>query len=312
MSKKKVLCPGEALIDFVATEGLGSLETSNDFIKKAGGAPANAAGAMTKLGVDAYFMGAVGNDPFGDFLKKTMESYNINTEYLEQIDYKPTTLAFVSLTEEGERDFKFNRGADAKLEIKNVHGLDKFDCFHFASATAFMGEELEHSYDMLLEYAKTNNKLVTFDANYRDALFGDNQEKFIAKCKEYIASSDIVKLSDEEATLISGESDLIAAGEMLQQLSGKYVLITLGANGTYLFSNQGMNHITTEKVEMVDSTGAGDAFIGTVVALAVKEQELTLERMKEIVKIANKVGAITTQNYGALESIPNLKDLDIN
>ncbi len=306
---KKVLCPGEALIDFVATEGLGNLEISNDFVKKAGGAPANAAGAMAKLGVDAYFMGAVGNDPFGDFLKNTMESYNINTKFLEQIDYKPTTLAFVSLTEDGERDFKFNRGADAKLELKGVHDLNQFDCFHFASATAFMGEELEHSYDMLLEYAKSNNKLVTFDANYRDALFGDNQEKFIAKCKEYITNSDIVKLSDEEATLISGESDLIAAGETLQALSGKYLLITLGAEGTYLFSNQGMDHITTKKVEMVDSTGAGDAFIGTVVALAVKEQELTLERMKEIVKIANKVGAITTQNYGALESIPSLEDI---
>ncbi len=307
---KKVLCPGEALIDFVATEGLGNLEISNDFVKKAGGAPANAAGAMAKLGVDAYFMGAVGNDPFGDFLKNTMESYNINTKYLEQIDM-PTTLAFVSLTEDGERDFKFNRGADSQLKLKDTVDLSQFDCFHFASATAFMGEQLERSYDMLLEFARNNNKLVTFDANYRDALFGENQEKFITKCKEYITNSDIVKLSDEEATLISGESDLIAAGETLQALSGKYLLITLGAEGTYLFSNQGMEHITTEKVEMVDSTGAGDAFIGTVVALAVKEQELTLERMKEIVRIANKVGAITTQNYGALESIPTLADIEL-
>ncbi len=308
---KKVLCPGEALIDFVATEGLGNLEDSNDFVKKAGGAPANAAGAMAKLGVEAYFMGAVGNDPFGNYLKKTMETYKIKTDYLEQIDYKPTTLAFVSLTADGERDFKFNRGADAKLEVKTVSRLEQFDCIHFASATAFMGEELETSYDILLEYAKTNNKLVTFDANYRDALFGDNQEKFITKCKEYIASSDIVKLSDEEALLISGETDLVAAGKALQALSGKYLLITLGAEGTYLFSNQGMEHITTEKVEMVDSTGAGDAFIGTVVALAVQEQSLSLERVKEIVKIANKVGAITTQSYGALESIPSLVELNI-
>lgn len=308
---KKVLCPGEALIDFVATEGLGNLEDSNNFTKKAGGAPVNAAGAMAKLGVEAYFMGAVGNDPFGNFLKKTMETYNIKTDYLDQIDDKPTTLAFVSLTADGERDFKFNRGADAKLEIQAVKSLDKFDCVHFASATAFMGEGLETSYDILLQYAKQKNKLISFDANYRDALFGDNQEKFISKCKEYIASSDIVKLSDEEAMLISGETDLVTAGEKLQKLSGKYMLITLGSNGTYLFYTQGMEHITTEKVEMVDSTGAGDAFIGTVIALAIQEQTLGLERMKKIVKIANKVGAITTQSYGALESIPSLSELNI-
>lgn len=308
---KKVLCPGEALIDFVATEGLGNLETSNQFVKKAGGAPANAAGAMAKLGVEAYFMGAVGNDPFGDFLKKTMETYNINTEFLKQIGHLPTTLAFVSLTADGERDFKFNRGADAALEVEATTNLEKFDGFHFASATAFMGEELERSYDSLLKYAKDNNKLVTFDANYRDALFGDNQQKFISKCKKYIANSDIVKLSDEEARLISGESDLVAAGKSLQALSGNYLLITLGAEGTYLFHNDGLEHITTESVEMVDSTGAGDAFIGTVVALTVQEEKLTLNRMKEIVAIANKVGAITTQNYGALESIPSLDQIGL-
>lgn len=307
----KILCPGEALIDFVATEGLGNLEASKDFVKKAGGAPANAAGAMAKLGVDAYFMGAVGTDPFGDFLKNTMESYNINTKYLYQIAYKPTTLAFVSLTENGERDFKFNRGADVELQINDTEDLAQFDCFHFASATAFMGGELEKTYDQLLDFATSNNKLVTFDANYRDALFGSNQTKFISKCKEYIAKSDIVKLSDEEASLISGENDIVKAGEQLQLLSGKYLLITLGADGTYLFSKQGMEHITTEKVEMVDSTGAGDAFIGTVVALAVKEDNLSLERMKDIVAIANKVGAITTQNYGALESIPSLDELGL-
>lgn len=297
---KKVLCPGEALIDFVATEGLGNLEYSSEFIKKAGGAPANAAGAMAKLGVEAYFRGAVGEDPFGNLLKKTMEAYNIKTDYLEQIGYKPTTLAFVSLTADGERDFKFNRGADAKLDLDITINLNQFDCIHFASATAFMGDKLETTYDSLLEYAKQNNKLITFDANYRDALFADNQDKFICKCKEYITNSDIVKLSDEEALIIIGETDLITAGETLQALSGKYLLITLGSEETYLFSNQGMKHITTDKVVMVDSTGAGDAFIGTVVALAVQEQILSLERMKDIVRVANKVGAITTQSYGAL------------
>ncbi len=303
----KILCPGEAVIDFVASEALGNLEDSLEFIKKAGGAPANAAGAMVKLKADAYFMGTVGDDPFGNFLKQTMENYQINTTFLKQVKDAPTTLAFVSLTADGERDFVFNRGADACLKVDDTIDLSIFDCFHFASATAFLGGELECSYDYLLKYASEHKKLVTFDANYRDALFATNTSKFISSCKRYIAQSDIVKLSEEEAILISGESDLLTAGRTLQQLGGKYLLITLGAKGTYLFHNEGYEHIPSIKVTMVDSTGAGDAFIGTVVALAVKEEKLTVDKMKEIVLIANKVGALTTENYGALQSIPDLE-----
>lgn len=307
---KKVLCPGEALIDFVAIEALGNLKDSSEFVKKAGGAPANAAGAMAKFGVEAYFMGSVGNDPFGQFLKETLATYNINITHMQSIDV-PTTLAFVSLTTDGERDFKFNRGADSKLKIEDETILQSFDCFHFASATAFLGDELKISYDQILEYGIKHNKLITFDANYRDALFGDQTELFITECRRYISHSHITKVSDEEAILLTGIDDLIEAGTKLQQLSGNYVLLTLGANGTYLFSNQGMIHIPSQPVKMVDSTGAGDAFIGTVVALAVKEQQLSLEKMIEIVTIANQVGAITTTKYGALESIPSLDEIEM-
>ncbi len=308
----KVLCPGEALIDFVAVEALGDLSLSNKFEKKAGGAPANAAGAMQKFGVEAYFMGAVGNDPFGEFLKRELDKHNINTKFMHLIDNVPTTLAFVSLTKDGERDFVFNRGADAKLTLVEPAVLAEFDCMHFASATAFLGDELEKTYNQILEYALANNKLVTFDANYREALFGDQKELFINNCLHYIKHSDIVKLSEEEAVLLTSNPDIIEAGTMLQRLNNKYVLITRGARGTSLFSPEGHTYIDTTPVQMVDSTGAGDAYIGTVVALATQAETLSVEKMIEIVKIANRVGALTTQNYGALESIPTLSKLDLS
>lgn len=305
----KVLCPGEALIDFVASENK-LLSKSNNFLKKAGGAPANAAGAMTKLGVDAYFMGTVGKDPFGEYLKSEMEKFNINTSYVSVANESFTTLAFVSIDEHGERDFIFSRGADSMLKIEDTSIVDQFDCIHFASATAFLGGELELSYEKLLHEATIRGKLITFDANYRDALFADKQEYFVKKCKEYIAKSNIVKLSDEEAVLISGIDDLKSAGIEISKLGCDFLLITLGSEGTYIFHKGEITHVESIKVKPVDTTGAGDAFIGTVVAKAVECETLDIENMERIVSIANKVGALTTENFGALESIPNITEIE--
>lgn len=305
---KKVLCPGEALIDFVATE-TEPLNTSNNFLKKAGGAPANAAGAIAKLGVDAYFVGTVGNDPFGIFLKEEMEKFNINTKYMFLLSEAFTTLAFVSVEKDGERDFVFSRGADSLLDLNDSNIIDEFDCVHFASATAFLGGKLETSYDQLLDDAFKANKLISFDANYRGALFEDNQDYFIKKCKEYISKSNIVKLSEEEAILISAENDLKQAGLKISQLGCDYLLITLGSKGTDIYYKNEIIHVDSINVKPIDTTGAGDAFIGAVIAQAVKSEDLNIDKMIKIVEVANKVGALTTQNYGALESIPNLDEI---
>ena len=202
---KKVLCPGEALIDFVSNEHGKALKDTSGFIRKAGGAPANVAAAISKLGADAYCCGTVGDDFFGEFLEETFKKNNINTEMMIKLKDKSTTLAFVSLKEDGDRDFKFMRNADSDLtfdEIKN--NLDQFDLFHFGSATAFLEGELKNTYYKLKDYALKNNKIITFDANYRDALFGEDKDTFVSCCKDFIKESKIVKLSDEEACLISG------------------------------------------------------------------------------------------------------------
>ena len=195
---KKVLCPGEALIDFVSMNAGKSLKATNGFIKKAGGAPANVAAAISKLGCEAYFCGSVGNDAFGEFLEDTLIANNINTELMFKLNDHNTTFAFVSLMKDGERDFEFARDADGYLPFEYIEKeLDRFDLFHFGSETAFLDGQLKETYYKIKDYALKNNKLISFDANYRDALFGDKQEVFINCCKEFIADSDIVKLSDE-------------------------------------------------------------------------------------------------------------------
>lgn len=298
---KKVICPGEALIDFVSMDIGKTLKATDGFIKKAGGAPANVAAAISKLGAEAYFCGTVGDDAFGGFLEDTLNNNNINTELLFKIKNN-TTFAFVSLMENGERDFEFARDADECLTFDMISDrLEEFDLYHFVSATAFMGGNLKDTYFKLKEYAKSNNKIISFDANYRESLFGNNKEEFIKCCKEFIVDSNIVKLSEEEAKLISGIEDIKEASQYIVNLGCENLMVTLGKEGTLLSNREKQILIKTKEVKMKDATGAGDAFIGAVIAQILNEPGKSMEK---IVEMANLVGGITTTKLGALESIP--------
>lgn len=298
---KKVICPGEALIDFVSMDIGKTLKATDGFIKKAGGAPANVAAAISKLGAEAYFCGTVGDDAFGGFLEDTLNNNNINTELLFKIKNN-TTFAFVSLMENGERDFEFARDADECLTFDMISDrLEEFDLYHFGSATAFMGGNLKDTYFKLKEYAKSNNKIISFDANYRESLFGNNKEEFIKCCKEFIVDSNIVKLSEEEARLISGIEDIKEASQYIVNLGCENLMVTLGKEGTLLSNREKQILIKTKEVKMKDATGAGDAFIGAVIAQILNEPGKSMEK---IVEMANLVGGITTTKLGALESIP--------
>ena len=290
---KKVICPGEALIDFVSIDLGKSLKETSGFLKKAGGAPANVAAAISKLGADAYFCGTVGNDAFGNFLEDTFKNNKINTELMFKLDTNNTTFAFVSLMEDGERDFEFARDADSRLTFDMIKdNLKKFDLYHFGSATAFLEGDLKKTYYKLKEYAKKNNKIISFDANYRESLFGNNKDEFIKCCIDFIKDSNIVKLSEEEAFLISGKNNIKEASEFI---------ITLGKEGALLTTKEKQVLVPTKELKMKDATGAGDAFMGAVLAQVV---ENPAKSMEEIVKTANIVGGITTTKIGALESIP--------
>lgn len=307
---KKVLCAGEALIDFVSNDKGESLKNTNGFIRKAGGAPANVAAAISKLGAEAYFCGTIGNDFFGEFLEETFKKNNINTEMMIKLNNRNTTLAFVSLKKDGDRDFKFMRDADAELNYDEIcNKLNQFDLFHFGSATAFLDGELKNTYYKLKDYAKENNKLITFDANYRDALFADNKEEFIKCCKDFIKDSNIVKLSDEEVVLVSGISNLEEAAKYIVSLGCENLIVTLGKKGALLTTREKQILIPTNEVKMVDATGAGDAFIGAVIAQVLDDNKKSME---DIIKIANLVGGITTTRIGALESIPTWDEIKIN
>lgn len=305
---KKVICIGEALIDFVSQDIGRSLKDTNSFIKKAGGAPANVAAAISKLGAQAYFCGSVGMDSFGVFLEETFKENNINTDLMFKLENRKTTLAFVSLMNDGERDFEFMRDADAEISFEIIEDkISGFDLFHFGSATAFLDGELKKTYYKAKDYAVQNNKIITFDANYRDALFSDKKDEFIECCKDFIKVSEIVKLSDEEACLISEEVDIKRASNKLIKLGCKNLIVTLGKDGAMLTTKDKQVIIPTKEVKMKDATGAGDAFIGAVLVQFLNDQE---KDMESIISLANLVGGITTTKFGALESIPTWEEVD--
>jgi len=310
--ESKVFCIGELLIDMVCVDNKG-LKAGEKFEKKAGGAPANVAASICKLGGNAYFLGQVGNDFFGTYLVEVLDSLNINTEML--VKAGSTTLALVGIDANGERNFDFLRGCDGDYSYDQIDTskIKESDIIHFGSATGFLDGELKKTYFSLLEYAKKNDIYVSFDPNYRDALIKNYMLKeFIEDCLKFLKVCDFTKLSDEELTLITKEKDLEAGVKKLHELGVKVVTITLGSKGTYLSVDGKSSIIPSIKIKQLDSTGAGDSFVGAVLKKVseIKDKEnITFEEWEKIITFANKVGAITCTNYGAIVSMPTLDEI---
>ncbi|MGA0828478.1 MAG: carbohydrate kinase family protein [Flavobacteriaceae bacterium] len=311
----KVICIGELLIDFVAEHHSGTIQEATHFVKKAGGAPANVACAVQRLGQSALFAGAVGGDPFGDFLAKMLTSEGVDTSFIQRSD-QFTTLAFVALSEQGERDFYFSRGADADLTA-DTNLLPLFDkaMVHFGSATAFLEGPLNETYRHYLGAAKEKAALISFDPNFRVDLWKSNKESFIRQSLPFISASDLCKFSEEEAFLLSGKDTHKEAANHFHQLGTKLVCITLGYQGTFVSLNGEQALVESVKVTAIDTTAAGDAFIGALLSQLAQHARVndllqSLKRLSPLVAFANKAGAFTTQSYGAIEALPYAKDLE--
>ncbi|MDC6388032.1 carbohydrate kinase [Maribacter sp. PR1] len=312
---KKVFCIGELLIDFVAENQGKNLSKAKEFTKKAGGAPANVACAISKLEGKSVFVGCVGDDPFGNFLLNVLEENNVDTT-MAQKSVVFTTLAFVSIDDDGERDFVFSRGADKELKYDPALKKEfKNNMVHFGAATAMLGGNLEEAYNRFFFDALTKDSFISFDPNYREDLWKKKEDVFIKKCMPFIQKSHLGKFSLEEAQLLSGKEDLNEACSVLHETGVAIIVVTLGKEGTLLSTKDFSKTIPSIEVAPVDTTGAGDSFIGCLLkqisthdsleALLDDETELT-----KMVAMANKAGAITTTNFGAIESLPTQKQLD--
>lgn len=304
---KKVACVGELLIDFACSDIDSNLSEGNNFIKKAGGAPANVACAVSRLGGEAKLAAKVGNDPFGQFLIDTVKNEGVDTTSVVVDQKQHTTLAFVALKHNGERDFSFIWGAHDKLQYADL-GEDFLDdtCILHLGA-ALVDSNIINLYRELITSAKKKNKLICFDPNFRDALWPESKHtRFIALSREFISHSDIVKVSEEEALIISGKTTVDKAAKTIADLGVRLVLITLGSSGTLMRINGTTSTIPTVKINAIDSTGAGDAFIGGVLYQISQDNSIlnSTDKVKKCVRFANKVGALTCNKIGAISALP--------
>ena len=315
----KVLCIGEALIDMICTDRGSRLADGQNFLKKAGGAPANVAAAIAALGGHVDMAAKVGKDPFGQHLIDLLNEMGVNTKWIIQDPNSFTTFAFVSLMEDGERDFYFNRGADGQLSMADLAtiNLNEYSIVHFGSATGFLPGPLQATYIDLLNKAKAAGALISFDPNYRHLLFPNNTASFITQSWHFIQSCDFFKLSDEEAMLITELDTVDAAAAALRSKTKAVFAITLGKEGTLLSTGHGTEIISSIPITAIDATGAGDAFVGAVLyqlngTKPADMQAIAIERWQTMITNANKAGARTCEYMGAMEAFKHLNNSIFN
>lgn len=312
---KKILCIGEALIDMICTDKGKSLSEGENFLKKPGGAPTNVAAAVAALGGEVELAAKVGVDPFGKHLVEVMQSFCVSTKWMLQDEKNFTTFAFVSLMENGERDFYFNRGADGQLSREEVNDIDlsEFSIVHFGSATGFLPGPLQTAYRSLLERALQQDIFIGFDPNYRSLLFQNNKPSFIDQSWNFLTGCHFFKVSDEEALLLTGKSSVTEAAAYFNEKTKAAFAITLGKEGTLLGLNGETEIIESIAIKPVDTTGAGDAFVGAVLY---QLSDLSMEQKKalkktdwqRIIRNANKAGARTCEYLGAMEAFKHLSN----
>ncbi|CAN5134960.1 carbohydrate kinase [soil metagenome] len=309
----KILCIGEALIDMICTDTGSTLAKGEHFLKKAGGAPTNVAAAIAALGGEVLLSAKVGADPFGQQLIDTMKDFGVSTLWMIQDKEHFTTFAFVSLMKDGERDFVFNRGADGQLSIDDLEGIELDQCSiaHFGSATAFLPGPLQQTYWDLLEKAKNKNIFISFDPNFRQLLWKSGTDQFIQQSWKFIEECHFFKVSEEEAMMITNSSSINDAAKLLSTRTKATFAITLGKAGTLLMNKNEKLIIETIPVKSIDSTGAGDAFVGAILYQLSNYslpmiQALSQKDWQHIVTNANKAGARTCEYMGAMEAFKHL------
>lgn len=311
MKHQSVTCFGELLIDMISTN-TGSLVDSEGFLKKFGGAPGNTASGLAKLGLPVSFIGKVGSDPFGHFLKASLEQYGVNTDGLVVSPDDRTTLAFVSLTEKGERDFYFFKGAHDTIIPSEVSLPENTNIFHFGSLTQ-ISVNANRTTEKLIGAAKKQGALISYDPNVREALWGDvHRARLIIL--DTAKKVNMLKVNEVEAQLLSKTTNVKDAAKKLYTENLDILLITHGEKGSYYKTAQYEGAIAAPKVDVVDTTGAGDAFnAGFLFGLTEtgkRASELSHDDLKQILKRAVVIGSLTTTKKGAVTAFPSKKEIE--
>ncbi len=307
----KITTIGEILLDMTQT-GVDA-NGNKVFAAIPGGAPANVAVAVRKLGVQSAFVGCVGNDPFGAILKDTLLHYGVDASGLMTTENADTTLAVVTVDAHGERSFAFCRKPGADTQIDRARALEAVShtgILHFGSV-ALTVQGCRETVVAVVRRAKENGALITYDPNYRASLWRCEEEA-IEIMRSVLPLCDIVKISEEETLLLTGCESPEEAAQALLERGVRLALVTLGANGAYWRYGKDSGTVPGFKVRVADTNGAGDTFFGAFLSCIAKHGglgDLTPERIERYVRYANRAASITASRPGAIPAMPTEDEL---
>ncbi|KYG27631.1 aminoimidazole riboside kinase [Alkalihalobacillus trypoxylicola] len=308
--KQGVISLGEALVDFIPLD-LNNLQ----YQKSAGGAPANVAVGVSRLGVRSAFIGKVGNDQLGSFLKRTLTDYGVQTHSMTSTGKAKTGLVLVTNDEEGERSFEFfvEPSADQLLSIEDYDEtiFERYKILHIGSIT-MIRQPSKQATEAAVRKAKDQGLIISYDPNLRLNLWRDEEQ-----AKESIMSLlplvDFLKVSEEELFFLTGKSEINEGIQQLQNYQIPFIVVTLGANGCYVCQGPNIKHIPARKVLAVDTTGAGDAFVSGMLYSLEKSkdkiEELSIEEMVKMAELASISGALAASKKGAMTALPTIEEI---
>ncbi|KAL3635039.1 Fructokinase-2 [Castilleja foliolosa] len=309
LSKGLIVSFGEMLIDFVPTVSGVSLAGAPGFIKAPGGAPANVAIAVARLGGNAAFVGKLGDDEFGHMLAAILKENGVSAEGVILDEGARTALAFVTLRADGEREFMFYRNPSADMLLTpdelDLGLIRSAKIFHYGSISLIV-EPCRSAHLKAMDEAKSAGALLSYDPNLRLPLWPSAEY-----AKEQIMSiwekADIIKVSDVELEFLTGSDKIDDESAMsLWHPKLQLLLVTLGEKGCRYYNKNFRGSIDGYRVNTIDTTGAGDSFVGALLGKIVDDQAIIHDeaRLIEVLKYACACGAITTTKKGAIPALP--------
>lgn len=306
-----ILTIGELLIDLTQ---IGMNEAGVPlFAANPGGAPANVAVAAARLGAKTAFMGKVGRDGFGRYLRRVLRENSVEDAGLRE-DASPTTMAIVSVDSSGERDFQFVRGADCALTPEEVDtdAIRETKVLHFGSVSLTRGSAREATL-FAAEKAREKGVLVSYDPNYRAALW-ESREEALEWMRRPLHLVDVLKISEEEVSLLTDAAGPEEGSRRLEEAGIPLILITLGGDGVFCRWRGRSWRQPGVPVRVADTNGAGDTFLGAVLSRLCRRargplEELEAAELKDILAFANRAAAFTCSRSGAIPAMPALEEL---
>lgn len=315
VEKTTLLTIGEALIDFIPDRKACSFDDVTAFSPKVGGAPANVCAAYARLGGKAKLLTQLGDDPFGHKILHELQGYGIDTRSVVLTREANTALAFVTVGADGSNTYSFyrNPSADMLYTADHIHPSDFDDAYalHFCSVS--LGDfPMKSAHKTAIAIQRGKGGLVSFDVNLRFPLW-EHEEELRETVEDFLPLADIVKVSDDELRFLTDEAEIPDGVQKLFTGRVQAVLVTCGADGAYAFNKAGSVFRPAQRVNAVDTTGAGDGFIGAFLwklrryGVSVQTLGGTGEDvLSECLDFANAFCAKSVQAVGAMASYPTI------